>query len=341
MTEPQQELADEVAAAGEEGAAEPKAPAAPRPGWGRVAIALAGALLLVAALVGTAPLWAPLLPWGAAPSRNDAALGSRIDRLDAALQGLDRRVGALEARPAAPASDIADLRQQLTKLSTAVAGLGDLAARVEAIDKAAHAQAGADRTDTALVLALLQVRGAVAAARPFAAQYEALVALARARPTILAAAVPLAGPSKTGVASRTVLAGTLRQLAGVIATAKTPENAPANTSGAEPDWRDAALTRLRGLVTIRRIGGGQSPEQGQPGGGPEAAVNAAELALAGGNLAGAVGALDKLTGAPAEAARPWLRMAKERLAVETALSRIEALLVAGLGAPAIAPGSPG
>jgi hypothetical protein len=78
-------------------------------------------------------------------------------------------------------------------------------------------------------------------------------------------------------------------------------------------------------------------------------VNAAELALAGGDLEGAVGALDRLTGAAAEAARPWLRMAKERALVEAALYRIEALLVARLGAPAAAtpapapagPGSPG
>jgi len=34
------------------------------------------------------------------------------------------------------------------------------------------------------------------------------------------------------------------------------------------------------------------------------------------------------------AARPWLRMAKERALVEAALDRIEAFLVARLGAPA-------
>ena len=77
--------------------------------------------------------------------------------------------------------------------------------------------------------------------------------------------------------------------------------------------------------------------QGQEGTGPAAAVNAALQALAGGDLEGAVGALDKLTGAPAEAARPWLRMAKERLAAEAALQRIEALLVTRLGTPATPP----
>jgi hypothetical protein len=355
MSDPQKDPADEIAAAGEDAATEAKAPAAS--GYRAVAIALAGALVLVVVLVGTAPFWAPLLPWGAAPAREDTALAARIDRLDAAqqqsaqhsqqqeaaLQRLDRRVGALEARPAAPpAADIADIRQQLTKLSAAVAGLGDLTARVEALDKAAHAQAaqaGADTADTALVLALLQIRGAVAAGRPFAAEYEALVGLARVRPEIAAAAVPLAEPAKTGVASRAVLANRLRELAGPIATANAPKNAPGNATAPAAGWADAALTRLRGLVTVRRIdGGGRNSAQGGVGAGPKAAVNAAELALAGGDLGGAVAALDKLTGAPAEAARPWLRMAEARLAVEAALSRIEALLAARLGAPANAPG---
>ena len=84
------------------------------------------------------------------------------------------------------------------------------------------------------------------------------------------------------------------------------------------------------LELCRRIdGAGQS--------GPEAAVNTAELALAGGDLEGAVAALDKLTGAPAQAAQPWLRTARQRLAAETALRRIQALLATRLGNPAIAP----
>src|SRR5207237_670933 len=96
-------------------------------------------------------------------------------------------------------------------------------------------------------------------------------------------------------------------------------------SPAEPDWGDKAWARLRGLVTIRRIdGAGQTP--------PEAAVNAAEKFLAAGDLPGAVASLDQLTGQAAEAARPWLQMARQRLAVESALRQIEGLLVARLGA---------
>jgi hypothetical protein len=231
------------------------------------------------------------------------------------LKQLDSRVAKLEAKPEASAKDIADWRQQLASLSSAGAALS---ARVEAVEKSAQAQSATDAADAALMTALLQVRDAVQTARPFPAEYEALTALARNRPEIAEVAAPMAEAAQTGVASRAVLAKRLHELAASITNAQTPPS--------QPDWGSEALARLRGLVTIRRIAGaGQSA--------PEAAVNAAETALAAGDLAGAIAALDKLTGAPAEAARTWLTMARERQSVEAALRRIEALLVARFGKP--------
>ncbi len=209
-----------------------------------------------------------------------------------------------------------------------------MGARIEAIDKDAHRQTAGDPTDIALVLALLQIRDAIEAGRPFAAAYETLVVLAQARPEIAAAAAPLAEPATAGLPSRAVLANRLRELADAIASA----DAPTSTSAAAPDWTDEVWRRLSGLVTIRRI---DSAGEDQPAGGPATTVKTALLALAGGDLEGAVGALDTLTGAPAEAARPWLRMAKQRLSAEAALQKIEALLVARLGTPANAPAGSG
>ena len=77
-------------------------------------------------------------------------------------------------------------------------------------------------------------------------------------------------------------------------------------------------------MTIRRIGGASQT-------GPEAAVSAAQASLDRGDLAGAVAALESLTGAAAEAARPWLKMARERLSVERALDRLQQVLTARLG----------
>jgi hypothetical protein len=288
---------------------------------GRGAIGFAGGLLLVIALVATAPFWVPLLP-RAAPNEPPPARAE--PPANAALQGLDRRVAALEARPATSASDLAEIRQELARL----------AGRIEAIDKDAHRQTAGDPTDIAFVLALLQIRDAIEAGRPFAAAYETLVALAQARPEIAAAAAPLAEPAIAGLPGRAVLANRLRELADAIATA----DAPTSTSAAASDWTDEVWRRLSSLVTIRRI---DSAGDDQPAGGPAAAVKGALQALAGGDLEGAVGALDPLTGAPAEAAGPWLRMAKQRLSAEAALQKIEALLVARLGNPANAPAGSG
>ena len=224
-------------------------------------------------------------------------------------------MAALESRPEASPKELGDGRQQLEKLSSTET---DLAARIDALEKA-RAQSQAAPADAAILLALLQIQDAVQTARPFPAEYDALVGLARDRPEIAEAAAPLAEPAKTGVASHAALAKRLHELAASVGDAQRP--------AAEPDWGSAALARLRGLVTIRRVG-----DTGKSG--AEAAVSGAETALAAGDLSGAVAALDKLTGPAAEKAAPWLRTAHQRLAVQAALRRIETLLTADLGKPA-------
>jgi hypothetical protein len=226
---------------------------------------------------------------------------------------LRQQVKALEARPAAAPPELTEIRQQVQQLTAANADLGK---RVAALEKGEQAQSAADPTDTTLLLAVLQIREAIETGRPFAAEYDALAALAKARPDIAAAAAPLAEPAKSGVASRAVLIERLRALGGAIATA---QPAPADR-----DWATRAWGQLRGLVTIRRVdGAGQSAA--------EAGVSAAERALAAGDLPGAVRTLDGLTGSAAEAARPWLQMAGQRRAAEEALHGVQSLLVARLG----------
>jgi hypothetical protein len=340
----------------DDGTAAPSDPPAPEPPARRhrtTAIALAAAIVVLVVVDAAAPVWAPpllrSLGWETAAEGPDAALIDRLDRLEAAqkqdrqdaakslaalqptaaqmaatVQQLDRRIAALEAKPVAPAGappgEIADLRQQLAKLASTITELGtriDAAEKAIAAEKATPAPSAADPADSALLLTLLRIRDAVEVARPFAAEYDAFTALAQPRPEAAAAAAPLAEPAKTGVASRAVLVARLHALAGAITTAEAPP--------AEPDWSDKVLARLRGLVTIRRIDSAGQSE-------PEAAVSAAERALRGGDLAAAIAALDRLAGPPAEAARPWLQMARQRLAVEAALHRVEELLTARLGA---------
>ena len=340
----------------------------------------AGFILIIAG-VALSPFWAPgvapLLPWSERPSTSAedyaalaarmaavekrsvppsadidasksavAALGRRVDQLEATrtadaqiaagvaatkagLQQLEQRLAAAEtqssSRAASETAELQKIQQELSRLSGLTA---DFATRLPALEQQMQSQSGAERTDAALAMVLLQMREAVDQARPFPAEYSAFKALAR-DPDLMANAEPLAEAAQSGVPSRAVLSKRLSELAGRVATATEPPP--------ESDWGAQALARLRGLVTIRRI-------DGAPQTGPEAAVSAAQAALARGDLADAVAALDPLTGANAEAARPWLRMARERLAVETALDRLQQLLGARLGstraAPAALPAEP-
>jgi hypothetical protein len=352
-----------------------------------LAAGLAIALLLVLALVGTAPFWAPLLPWGGA--RDDSEMIARIDRLETgqrqleatptqiaevgqqqaatrdALSQLEQRTAALETKPPQPPPEFAEMRQQIATLSAGIADLAarierqgqsveaqaagqmsrldsletslrgqqsaaaDLAARLQALEKAGRSRAD-NLSDLGLALSLLQIHNAVEAGRPFTAEYNVLAALAKGQPELMSAAAPLAEASQTGVAGRSVLAQRLRDLGKQIAAAAAPAS-PAEGGG----WAGAALERLQRLVRVRRA------EDVQPGREAEAAVTVAERAIAGGDIARAVAAVETLQGPAAASAAPWLRMAHQRLAVDAALQRLEALLTARLGDTAAVPGSSG
>jgi hypothetical protein len=241
------------------------------------------------------------------------------------LQQLDQRLGAIEtqlaSRTAGEDAQMQKLQQEVAKLGTVAADLGN---RLSASERQLQAQSGAGRTEAALLVALLQMREAVEQARPFPAEYAAFTALAHDQPDLVAAAEPLAHAAQDGVPGRLALSTRLSELAGQIASPAPPPAA---------DWGAQALARLRALVMIRRVDGAAQS-------GPEGAVSAAERALARGDLGDAVGELDRLSGANAEAAAPWLQMARQRLAVETALAHIQELLVARLTRSSETPASP-
>ena len=262
------------------------------------------------------------------------ALGRRVDQLDAAgkpdlgpiragMQQVEQRLAAIETQSASRvASETAasqDVQQELSRLGKVE---GDLADRVAALEREAQSQEKPElRADGMMALLLGQMREAIEQARPFPAEFGAFIKLARGS-DLAAGAQPLAEPARNGVASRAVLVKGLAELAGRMA---------ASDPAVKSDWREQTLARLRGLVTIRRID--DSSHTGSNG-----AVGAAQAALARGDLAGAVATLEPLTGADAEAARPWLLMARERLTAETALEHVQELLTERLGgSPAAAP----
>ncbi len=367
-------IASEPVTAKESPSGAPPPPPSPRTARSTAAIWLAGLLALVIGAAALSPFWAPavgpLLPWSKAPAPADydalaariAALEQRpapptidVDAIRSVQAGTDKRVAALEtamskphldrelaaatkttmaqlaqridgietqtaARTAAEAAEIQNIRQELTRRGAANS---DLADRLAALEHQLQAQGNTDRTGSVRLLALLRMREAVEEARPFPAEYAAFKQLAAGDPELAATAEPLTDAARDGLASRVVLRQRLTDLAGAITTVK--------ASSTSSKWWAQALDQLRGLVTIRHIDSGVKA-------GPEATVEVAQVDLAQGDLAAAVAGLDKLTGTNAEAAQPWLRMARQRLGAETALTHLQELLTARLGsAPTAAP----
>lgn len=266
------------------------------------------------------------------------ALARRVDQLETArntdrqtdaavaaikteLQQLEERLSVLEAQSASRASNEAaefeKLRQELAKVGNISI---DLADRLSATER--RVGAGTARTSGALLAALLRMREAVEAARPFATEYDAFIALTHDQPDLIATAQQLAGVAQSGVPSRAVLSDQLGKLSGRIA--------PAAASPVGSDLGAQALAWLHSLVTVRRVDGASQTGQ-------EPAMTVAEAALARGDLSGAVSALETLQDPKNEGIQSWLRTARHRLAAEAALGHLQELLVSRLGTPAEAP----
>ena len=288
-----------------------------------------GALVVVAlVVVGSAPYWAPLLPWSApaAPQRNEAE-AQMAQQLAAMRQqlgqliNLDNRVQSLERRPAPDASAaIAPLAAQVQQLS----------ARFDQIDKqlaqlARDAANNAESPQRVLMVSLAGLGNAVASSRPFDAELASVEALGRSRPGWAAALQPLEAAAKTGIPSSAVLA---QRFSDDVAPALL--RAEATAASREQSLGQAMLTRLKSLVIIRRVDGNNGAGR-DPG---EHAVDEAQAALNRGDLAGAVKALGALTGATAETARPWLHDAQLRLDAEQVIAKLSRDLAGDMAAGA-------
>ena len=258
-----------------------------------------------------------------ANAKTDHQSEGDVAAVRAGMSQFEQRLAAIETQSASrTASETAaskDLQQQVSRLDKMDA---DLAERVTTLER--RPQNTPDlRADAMLALLLGQMREATEKARPFPTEFNAFVTLARDS-DLTSAAQPLAEPARNGVASRAVLFQGLADLAQRVPVAGAPVG--------ESDWGAQTLARLRGLVTIRRV-----DETSRSG--PETAVHAAQTALARGDLAAAVAALEPLTAANAEAAQSWIRMARARLAAEAALDQLQGLLTARLGRLPASPGA--
>jgi hypothetical protein len=230
------------------------------------------------------------------------------------------RITQLEQRPTADPNAARGAAEEARRLAGTVQSLEQ---RLTALDQRERAEATVDRTDQALFIAVTQLRQAVGTARPYASELGAVTALSRERPEITDALAPLKASAAKGVPTLTLLTQQFAVAANDIVRA---ERAPPSDN-----IGDQVMAKLSSLVSVRRVGKG-AVEQGA-----EAAVAAAEQALAEGDLGAAVAALETLQGPAAEAAKPWLEQARARLAAEAAVSKATGLALAHVaqgGAPA-------
>ena len=272
------------------------------------------------------------------PQAGNAAVAqfeATLSTLQAGLDGLSQELAAVASRGTDTATgeqQAAALRETEQRLRGEIAALGgrleavdaratNLQGRLEAVTVATRGGQAATAGETALTLAVLQLRDAMRGAAPFAAELQAVLDVAKS-PAIsngadLAAAVaPLAPYANTGVPTLAKLKADFPDLARAVA---------AQGQGAgDEDWLAGIKRRVSGLISVRPIG----PVQGDS---PAAIAARAEAALANDDLTGAMRELAALQGPSAVAAQPWLAGATSRLAARTALNDLSRGLIARLG----------
>jgi hypothetical protein len=282
---------------------------------------------------------------GSATAEDTAALSQRLSQLEQQIAGLSRdfasasatattaptgdpAVAGLNARIESLSQELAaikvqqdpgiidSLRDQVATLTQTAAQLGrqrtaaeeqveTLKARLLAVETAAASSAATAR-QPAVLLAYVRLHDSVWSGRPYAAALDAFEQAAKALPTIEKRIGRLRATADTGVATRQALRDSFRPLADRIVRLKAPVG---------DSLVDRTLAKVSQLVVVRRTGDAEGDT-------PSAIVARAESRLAGNNLAAAVAELEKLSGDPGVAAKPWLADARARLEAEQSMAEL-------------------
>ncbi|MBI4183039.1 MAG: uroporphyrinogen-III synthase [Proteobacteria bacterium] len=234
----------------------------------------------------------------------------------AGIDRLDQRLAAVEARKPEPAAAGGEWPAVVEKQKAELlVELGRLGKRLEALEERTARAAERAGHETALVLALSQLRQAIARGDPYKGRLDAALALAGERAEIGDRLGPLAEGAGRGIATLDALRARFE------APAREAVRAGLKGEGPGKGLVDAALDRLASVVTVRRVGE-------VPGEGAEAIVARAEARLAQRDLTAAVAEVERLSGSAGGAFAGWLAEARRRLAAERALDEAEAALVA-------------
>jgi hypothetical protein len=244
----------------------------------------------------------------------DSALAAQQGEGTADLKDLQKEVEALKAKLGALAEahlagDTSDLAPQLTTLDQRIAKLeATLPELSTAIDRSsASAKSGA------AAIAFANLRNAVAAGRPYAAELAALKSLIPDLGDLRA----LASHAETGIPTVAALADAWTKLADASAA---PPPAPAQTS-----ILDSMMASAKSAISIRRIGADATGDE------PAAVLARTDAALKQGDLATAIKEVESLPAPSRDAFAGWLADAQARASAKDTLSKLESTVLVSLG----------
>lgn len=248
------------------------------------------------------------------------AIGPRLDTLESTIGQLRQSVEELAQRAQQGDSELTlQLAERIARLESQAANATSLAQQVRSLEvTTATARDAASKLSTT-VLGVGQLAQAVDGGGGFVRQLAAVRALGGDDPEIAQAAAELEPHAASGIPTLASLRARFPETADAVARAEPV------TAG--DGWTDKVVDRLASLVNVRRTG-----PSAIAGGGVDSILARAEIALAGGDLATAVDALQELSGAPAQAAAGWLELARTRLQAERALATLQQRAIARLSA---------
>lgn len=256
----------------------------------------------------------------AAQQEANADLAEAMAALQEANAALAEDLTTKNEQPAAADAELlAALKTEIANLHEQLAVQGeqtkDIAGKLAAGSQRLGALEKTAGSDNALILAVGQLQGEIAAGRPFAASLKATTVLAQAAGldagAAIAALTPMAGK---GVATRQQLQ---------LGFAQTLTSVLASSAAAQQGFWQRTLARITGLVSVRRTGEIAGTDA-------EAVMARAEVRMNGGDLAGAAKQMAGLDGSAATAAAPWLAAANGRLAAEAATAKLHLLAISSM-----------
>ena len=256
-------------------------------------------------------------------------LRQELNRLMARMETIEKSVNLVKkliqatapiAENGTPGKTSATLAERLSKLEDSSQSIKSLLQRMDKLELDSAPKIGAEPNTRAgggqsgraqaIVLAVANLRQAVAMDEPFEKPLEALSALYGDDPDIKSTILVLSKSSVAGIPTLATLRERFDGLAGkIVQASKTLE---------ETGWIERATNRIMSLVTWRRVGNGAEASS------LDAIVARAEARLKVGDSKGAIDALKGLSthAKAAQVAAPWLKDAKARVVAERAVATL-------------------